>query len=702
MSAEDIICCLNCHMTFSSHEEHTCIEMKKARIEAPEFISNKENESDNIPKMKKRKKDIVKKKGIFQVENSENFTVEARNKRESPKSPESDIIDVETIKYQDEEQVSDNSNLERFIATIIQQVDELCENIKTGDPDTKRSEDVNLKLKSAVDCYRSKFNTEKEIFVEIETVENYDEKGQGTLKIRRPWTDDEFNSTDFLHDSKVPEKQAKESKGPEEKKKEESKLGAIHNENIKRAFGLSQNIGVAEPRKKINDVNFELVKNQLKGTSEKVPCKYCDKEISKKNIRAHVRKHTGEAKYERKKINDEKFELVKNQCGRHEIYLMALMLNINSSRLRLRIKKEGITFSEKLEECLFCEKNRNASDIKYDDFLPFLKFNSNENKFECSICNSSYIERNAMYTHIRTKHENEIVLKVLPNSKPKNHKQCNGSVCKRVYGSKNMGKKMWCEECLRELKLAEEMKKESKAELPCAECGKLFTSLKMLNAHKKAVHEKVPCSECGKLFGVTNIKGHMKSTHTPDDQKKFRCDTCGKGFINKQHFSEHLNIHTGEKPFKCKFCPAAFASKNSCAKHERLGFCVLKREKHICNVCSWEFSTLNKLNKHKKAVHEKVPCADCGKLFGPGPMNKHTQSVHTPDDQKKFRCDTCDKGFISNQCLLEHINFHTGEKPFKCTECIKLFVSKKLMNRHIRSAHTPDDQKKFRCDKYMQ
>ena len=46
--------------------------------------------------------------------------------------------------------------------------------------------------------------------------------------------------------------------------------------------------------------------------------------------------------------------------------------------------------------------------------------------------------------------ENEIVLKVLPKTKAKNHEQCNGSVCKRVYGSKSTGKKMWCEECLRE------------------------------------------------------------------------------------------------------------------------------------------------------------------------------------------------------------------------------------------------------------
>ena len=498
MSKEDIAICSISQMTFGSHED-TCVEIEEEERDV-EMILEKENNSDNMLKMKKIKKKIVKKRGIFQLENSGNFTGEAKNQRERPKSPEPEVkIDVKTIEYQDHEQIIDNSNFEpskQFIADIIKQVDELCENIKTGDPDTKRSEEVNLKLKSAVDCYRSKHDTEKEFFVETETVENYDEIGQGNLKIRRPWTDDEVNSKDSLHDSKVPGKKTKESKGPEEKKKEESMSEAIHN------------------------------------------------------------------------------------------------------------------------------------DIKYDDILPFLKFNSNENKFECSICDLSYIKRNAMYTHIRTKHENEIALKVLPNTKQENHKQCNGSVCKRVYGRKSMGKKMWCKKCLRELKLTEEMKKKSKAELPCAKCGKLFTSLKLLNTHKKAVHEKVPCSECGKLFGVTNIKGHMKSVHTPDYQKKFQCDTCGKGFINKQRFSEHLNSHTGEKPFKCTECIKSFVSTEL--------------------------------------------------------LNRHFQSAHTPDDQKKFRCDTCGKGFINKQRLLEHLNIHTGEKPFICKFCPATFANSGGHAKHQR------------------
>ena len=80
--------------------------------------------------------------------------------KKRPKKHEPEIkIKVETNKYQDGEKndLIDSSNLElseQFAAFILSQVDELCEIIKNGDPDLKRTMDVNQKLNDAVDCYR--------------------------------------------------------------------------------------------------------------------------------------------------------------------------------------------------------------------------------------------------------------------------------------------------------------------------------------------------------------------------------------------------------------------------------------------------------------------------------------------------------------------------------------------------------------------
>ena len=145
MSTECIAICSNCLLTFGSHEEvlgHTCNELKEERIEVDEMVyDDKDNNQEKI----KSQKNSLKKKGT--------------NKKR-PKKHKSDIkIKVETKKYQDdiENYLIDSSNLElseQFAAFILSQVDELCEIIKNGDPDLKRTMDVNQKLNDAVDCYR--------------------------------------------------------------------------------------------------------------------------------------------------------------------------------------------------------------------------------------------------------------------------------------------------------------------------------------------------------------------------------------------------------------------------------------------------------------------------------------------------------------------------------------------------------------------
>ena len=88
--------------------------------------------------------------------------------------------------------------------------------------------------------------------------------------------------------------------------------------------------------------------------------------------------------------------------------------------------------------------------------------------------------------------------------------------------------------------------------------------------HIKNFHEKVPCVQCGKLFGSQGLmQRHIRAQHTSNDEKKFRCDECGKGFIASIRLKDHKNIHTGEKPYKCKFCSACFASSGTRNGHQR-------------------------------------------------------------------------------------------------------------------------------------
>ena len=162
MSTEGIAICSICLLTFGSHEEvlgHTCIEIKEERIEVDEMVHDEkdnlsenkpnisENDSDYSPENIKSQKNSLKKKGAK--------IKKGRSKKHEPKIE----LKEETNKYQDNKQnvLIDSSNLElseEFAAFILNQVDELCEIIKNGDPDIKRTMDVNQKLNDAVDCYR--------------------------------------------------------------------------------------------------------------------------------------------------------------------------------------------------------------------------------------------------------------------------------------------------------------------------------------------------------------------------------------------------------------------------------------------------------------------------------------------------------------------------------------------------------------------
>ena len=66
---------------------------------------------------------------------------------------------------------------------------------------------------------------------------------------------------------------------------------------------------------------------------------------------------------------------------------------------------------------------------------------------------------------------------------------------------------------------------------------------------------------------ITGLRG--TNILMENDQKRFKCELCGKGFATKQRLKDHTNIHTGERPFMCKYCGASFANNGNCRMHER-------------------------------------------------------------------------------------------------------------------------------------
>ena len=543
MSAENIAICSMCQMTFDSHEEvlrHTCIEIKKEKIEAEEMFSDEKgikdefdsskNDSDYSPKMNKSKKMKAKIRKIKEGDSTGIFKDDVKDRKGNPKSDESVVkLKVETSELLDEKQNIPNLELsEQFIVFILKQVDELCENIENGDPDTKRSREINQNLNNAVNSYRDILNFENEMFVQSEYCDDIGVESN------------EYDTKYFFHQSFVSEENVEKPK---------------------------------VPKKKVKKAKVDKIKNGGKN-NEKFP--------PEKNKGGRPTK------------NDDKLELVRNQCGRHNLSSMALMFNMAKGSLCSKLKAEGIEYKKKVTEsapeCKLCEMKKNTVVLKRDLLMPMLRFNSENDQFECSICNFSAPERGIIFAHLRSQHGNEIDTWNIPDTKSENKQECDGSICQKVYG--RLGKQFWCQICSKKLQLAKEMKKKESKVCPecgvsvqnlsghltrnhnretqiCEICSREYPSLIHLTAHRKKVHEKIPCTQCGKLFAAKVMNRHIQSAHTPDDQKKFRCDTCGKGFIDKQRLSEHNNIHTGAKPYVCKYCPLGFASRGTHAMHEK-------------------------------------------------------------------------------------------------------------------------------------
>ena len=87
------------------------------------------------------------------------------------------------------------------------------------------------------------------------------------------------------------------------------------------------------------------------------------------------------------------------------------------------------------------------------------------------------------------------------------------------------------------------------------------------------MRSKFPCphTSCQKSYVNSSIlKRHIQAFH--NDEKRFKCDTCGKCLASRQNLKEHIYIHSGEKPYKCPYqgCSATFRQGTHLSAHKKI------------------------------------------------------------------------------------------------------------------------------------
>ena len=94
-------------------------------------------------------------------------------------------------------------------------------------------------------------------------------------------------------------------------------------------------------------------------------------------------------------------------------------------------------------------------------------------------------------------------------------------------------------------------------------------NLKMLQVHLQTHREKIPCPQCGIL--VRDLQSHIAAVHTSDQDKRFQCQDCGKGFNGKKKLEDHrMNVHLKLQPYKCRYgCDFGYNDISNRNQHEK-------------------------------------------------------------------------------------------------------------------------------------
>lgn len=320
---------------------------------------------------------------------------------------------------------------------------------------------------------------------------------------------------------------------------------------------------------------------------------------------------------------------------------------------------------------LIKQTNRRPS-IKIRKTFPQAK--SNQNFYECDLCDFDGQKKCQILCHIR-EHVRSQRHKCRTCSETFSTKMRLQNHSMKVHGRGVIG--------------SVEYNKASK----CPVCNRLFSEERMKFHIKLHETPNPSCDKCAKVFrNQSALEKHLISSHSTE--KKFTCATCGKSFKKMTILKHHEEIHNPIKIYvQCEICSTIMKVKSL-----KLHMAVqhgdrYKDRKHVCE-CGKAFRYEKQLDKHYKAVHEKVsrgiiyPCGDCTLVF-----NRRSElRIHSFEhfSGELFECE-CGMKFKKKKLLTIHSAVH-NEITWPCELCTLVFKTRGGRRKHLARVHGREDK----------
>ncbi|KAK4315131.1 hypothetical protein Pmani_013623 [Petrolisthes manimaculis] len=236
------------------------------------------------------------------------------------------------------------------------------------------------------------------------------------------------------------------------------------------------------------------------------------------------------------------------------------------------------------------------------------KHGNGEKRFACDYCDRRFTRQDVLSVHVSMVH--------LKGS---------GQGGKKAASALLNSYAFHCPSCGKFFSREQRLKEHREGNLTCPECSLSFECKASLRLHQNKQHPRA-CNECGKVCNNTQIMYLHRMSHKP----KFVCNICDKGFIWKSQYTIHMATHTGVKPVLCDICGRSFAHKVAVGKHKWQEHNE-NNKKYKCEQCGKCFVYRGKLESHMRSHTGEKPftCHLCTNTFSQRcNLTAHIKSVH--------------------------------------------------------------------------